>query len=76
MIIVSKVHNNKITVVNLREHISRMLLISAKKAAHSGFEPQRRRHQKSKRGVSLGPQKDLYPPKNKKKLSNITKRVC
>ena len=32
---------------------------SANKAAHSGFETQRRRHQKSKTGVSVAPQKFL-----------------
>ena len=49
--------------VNLREHISHMLLPSANKAAHSGFETQRRRHQKTKRGVSVAPQKGLMSSK-------------
>ena len=43
--------------VNLSE---RMPLLSANKAAQSGFETQRRRHQKSKTGVSGAPQKGLY----------------
>ena len=32
------------------------------KAAHSRFEPKRRRHEKSKIGVSVAPQKVLCPP--------------
>ena len=39
---------------------------SSNKAPHSGFETQRRRHQKSKTGVSVA------PPKFKKKQKNIT----
>ena len=39
---------------------------SANKAAHSGFETQRRRHQKSKRGASVAPKMDMCPPKIKK----------
>ena len=35
----------------------------ANKAAHSGFETQRRRHQKSKTGASVAQQKDMCPPK-------------
>ena len=45
------------------------------KAAHSGFETQRRRHQKSKIGVSVAPQKGPMSSKNffkKKKKSFIT----
>ena len=34
------------------------------KAAHSGFETQRRRHQKSKRGVPVAPQKGQLSTKN------------
>ena len=45
--------------VNLRGCISCMPLPSADKAAHSGFETQRRHHQKSKTGVSVSPQKGL-----------------
>ena len=37
---------------------------SVYKAAHSGFETQRRHRQKSKRGVSVAPQKDTCKPKN------------
>ena len=33
--------------------------LSVDKAVHSGFETQRRRHQKSKTGVSVAPQKGL-----------------
>ena len=33
--------------VNLSEHVTHMPLPSANKAAHSGFETQRRHHQKS-----------------------------
>ena len=49
--------------VNLREHISHTTLPSANKAAHSGFEIQRRHHQKSKTGVSVAPQKGLMSSK-------------
>ena len=35
--------------------VTHIPLLSAKKAAHSGFETQRRRHQKSKTGVSVAP---------------------
>ena len=38
--------------VNLREHTSCIPLPSGKKAAHSGFEAQRRHHQKFKTGVA------------------------
>ena len=34
---------------------------SMNKAAHSGFETQRRRHQKSKTGVSVFPQMEMCP---------------
>ena len=53
--------------VNLREHISCVPPPSVTKTAHSGFETQRRCHQKSKTVVSVAPQKDLCPPKIKKK---------
>ena len=46
--------------VNFRECISP----SANKAAHSGFETQRRHHQKSKTGVSVAPQKGLVSSKS------------
>ena len=44
---------------------------------HSGFETQRRCHQKSKIGVSVASQKDLCPPKilKKKKCWNWTKDI-
>ena len=49
--------------VNLAgEPLTRTPLPSANKAAHSRFEPQRRRHEKSKIGVSVAPQKVLCPP--------------
>ena len=41
--------------VNLREHTSCRPLPIVNKADHSGFETQRRRHQKSKTGVSVAP---------------------
>ena len=41
--------------VNLRECISRTLPPNANKAAHTGFEPQRRCHQKSKTEISVTP---------------------
>ena len=41
--------------VNLREHTSCMLLLRVNKAALSGFETQRRHHQKFKTGVSVAP---------------------
>ena len=49
--------------VNLRERISCTPLPSANKAAHSGFETQRRRHQKSKTGVSVAPEMVMCPKK-------------
>ena len=45
--------------VNLMEHVTHKLPLSVNKVAHSGFEAQRRRHQKSKRGVLVAPQKGL-----------------
>ena len=58
--------------VNLRECISCMPLPSVNKAAHSGFETQRRCHQKSKTRVSVAPQKDLCPLKIfLKKVGNV-----
>ena len=42
---------------NLGEHVRHMPPPSVNKAAHSAFEPQRRRYQKSKTGVSVTPQK-------------------
>ena len=45
--------------LNLREHVTCTPPPSANKAAHSGFETQRRHHQKAKTGVSVAPQKEL-----------------
>ena len=56
--------------VNLRECVTYTPLQSANKAAHSGFETQRRRHQKSKTGVSVAPQKGLMFFKHFKKSLN------
>ena len=47
--------------VNLREHISHTPPQSLNKAVHSGFETQRRHHQKSKTGVSVAPQMKMCP---------------
>ena len=49
--------------VNLRECVTHMPPLNANKAAHSGFETQRRHHQKSKTGVSVAPQKGLMSSK-------------
>ena len=50
--------------VNLRECISCMPLQSSNKAEpHSGFETQRRRHQKSETVVSVAPKMDMCPTK-------------
>ena len=53
--------------VNFRECILRMPLSSVNKVAHSGFETQRRCHQKSKTGVSVAPKMDMCPTKSFKK---------
>ena len=45
-------------------YISHIPLPSANKAAHSGFESQRRHHQKMKTGVSVAHQKGLMFSKN------------
>ena len=44
--------------MNLREHITRTPL-PMNKSAHSGFETQRRCHQKSKTGISVAAEKVL-----------------
>ena len=49
--------------VNLREHVTHMPQPSINNAAHSGFETQRRCHQKSKIGVLVAPQKELMSSK-------------
>ena len=41
---------------------------SANKAVHSGFETQRRHHQKSKTGVLAAPKMDMSPAKRKWKI--------
>ena len=41
--------------------------IANKAEPTSGFETQRRRHQKSKTGVPVAPKKDMCPPKTLKK---------
>ena len=53
--------------LNLRDCVTCTPLPGANKAAHSGFETQRRHHQNSKTGVSVTPHKDLCPPKKVEK---------
>ena len=48
---------------NLWERIACTPLLSGNKAANSGFETQRKRHKKSKIGVSVAPQKGLMSSK-------------
>ena len=50
--------------VNLREHVTHIPLPSANQAAHSGFETQKRCHDKSKTGISVALQKGLMSSKN------------
>ena len=57
--------------VNLGEHISCMPPLRVNKAAHSGFETQKRHHQKSKTWVLVAPQKGLMSSKIKKKIVNV-----
>ena len=52
--------------VNLRQHVTHILLPSTNKAGHSGFETQRC-HQRSKAGYQWPHKKDLCPPNLKKK---------
>ena len=49
--------------MNLRKCVTCTPLPIANKAAHSGFEAQRRHHQKSKTGVLVAPQKGLMSSK-------------
>ena len=49
--------------MNLRECVTHMPLPRVNKATHSGFETQRRHHQKSKTGVSVASQKGLMSSK-------------
>ena len=57
--------------VNLRECISHMPPQTSNKVAHSGFEPQRRCHQKSITGVSVAPKMNMCPTKIKKQKSSM-----
>ena len=61
--------------VNLKERVTRMPPPSSHKATHTGFEAQRRHHQKSETGVSVAPEMDMCPTKNlkkgKRKWSNL-----
>ena len=52
--------------MNLIDCVTHIPPPNANKAAHSGFETQRRCHQKSKIGVSVAHKKDLCPPNNLK----------
>ena len=57
--------------VNLRVHVTCMPLPIMNKAAHSGFQTQRRRHQKSKKQEYQWPnKKDLCLSKVKIKIRN------
>ena len=47
------------TEINLRDRVTHMPPPRPNKAAHSGFETQRTRHQKTKTGVSVAPKKGL-----------------
>ena len=49
--------------VNLKECVTHMPLSATYKAAHSGFETQRKHHQKSKTGVSVAHNKRLMSSK-------------
>ena len=57
--------------VNLRECVTCMSLPSMNKAAYSGFETQRRHHQKSKTGVSVIQQNHLCSPNKFLKITHI-----
>ena len=57
--------------VNLREHVTCMPLPSANKAANSGFETQRRHHQKSKTAVSVATQKFFLKKSPLKSIANL-----
>ena len=62
-ILASKRSAGVIPEVNLSEHVTHAPPPSANNASHSGLETQRRRHQKSKTGVSVTPQKGLISSK-------------
>ena len=55
--------------------VGEILMNKANKAAHSGFEIQRRRHQKSKTAISVSPQMDMCPTKILKKDSYDRNRL-
>ena len=57
--------------VNLRECVRCTPLPSSNKAAHSGFETQRRHHQKFETGVSVAPKMDTCPTNIKKKTNTL-----
>ena len=54
--------------VGVIECVAHASLQSANNAAHSNFETQRRRQQRSKTRISVAPQKGLMSSKIKKKL--------
>ena len=58
-------------IVNLKECLTHTPPPSGNKAAQSGFETQRRHHQKFKTGVSVAPQKELMSSKILFKKQNI-----
>ena len=58
-------------IVNLKECLTHTPPPSGNKAAQSGFETQRRHHQKFKTGVSVAPQKELMSSKHFFKKQNI-----
>ena len=61
--------------MNLRECTSHTPPPNANKAAHSGFEIQRRYHQKSKNAGICGPTKGYVSNKNLKKRKKSV-RIC
>ena len=54
--------------VNLRKCISHMPPPSVTKAAHSGFDNQRRHHQKSETEVSVASKMDMCPSRKRPQL--------
>ena len=65
--------------VNLREGVTHMPPPSVNKVARSGFETQRRRHQKSKTGLSVAPLKGLVSSQfflKKEKKLGVRKHTC
>ena len=60
--------------MNVRKRVIHMLLPSVNKTAYSGFETQRRRHQKSKAEVSVAPQKRTYVLQKLKKISLVRRQ--